>query len=302
MLHPPSACPYAQPSLDLKQNKTEANWKSRSLWRRLFAKPIYLMQRNLNLNHSECVRECVLRVVWAVQLEEPRHVLLAQAQVDVSSRAISQMDRNVTTDTPQSVRMCVCVCARMIECVYRIISCVWGHISGMSSIMLPIYRSMLPGNMLQQRFHFDLIGCTSRAVLQQRHHHYMIIIIIILEPSAVIDIGQRCCLLWPIGGAFVPMLAFFSISPDSFSHSFFLSLSLSPFALLSFSHSPKQTNKIVIINRAEKRTEREREKEGDKKGASISIRSLKLKSILRTRPLGRSHFQLDESEIVFKCC
>lgn len=67
-----------------------------------------------------------------------------------------------------SVNVCVC----MIGCVYRIISCVRGHISGMSSIMLPIYRWMLPGNMLQQRFHFDLIGCTSRAVLKQRHHHH----------------------------------------------------------------------------------------------------------------------------------
>lgn len=124
--------------------------------------------------------------------------------------------------THHSQYKCVHVCVRMIECVYRFISCVWGHISGMSSIMLPIYRSMLPGNMLQQRFHFDLIGCTSRAVLQLRHHHYMIIII--LDPSAVIDIGRRSCLLWPIGGAFVPVLAFFSITLGSFSHSLSLSL------------------------------------------------------------------------------
>lgn len=176
MLHPSSACPYAQPSLDLIQNKTEANWKSRSLWRRLFAKPIYLMQRNLNPNHSECVRECVLRVVWALQLEEPRHVLLAQAQFDVSSRAISQIDRNVTTDTPQSVRMCVCAYDRVCVSYHQL--CLGPHFRhvfyNVANLSFDVARQHVAATFSFRLnwMHLESRSAAEASSLYDHHHHH----------------------------------------------------------------------------------------------------------------------------------
>lgn len=223
MLHPSSACPYAQPTLNTEQNWSKLE-KSQSVAQTVCQADISYATQSQSQSQWVCARVCVACCVGVAIRRAPS---CSSCSGTVRSLVSGNQSNRSQCYYRHTISMNVlCVCVRMIECVYRIISCVWGHISGMSSIMLPIYRSMLPGNMLQQRFHFDLIGCTSRAVLQQRHHHYMIIIII-LEPSAVIDIGQRCCLLWPIGGAFVPMLAFFSISPDSFSHSLSLFLSLS---------------------------------------------------------------------------
>lgn len=179
----------------------------------------------------------------------------------------------------------------MIGCVYRIISCVRGHISGMSSIMLPIYRWMLPGNMLQQRFHFDLIGCTSRAVLKQRHHHHC-------DDHHPRSIG--CHWHWTAMLPFMAHRRCFCANARFLQHFSGLLFPLSAFALLSFSHSAKQTNKIVIINRAEKRTERSREREE----GGIHFHSLvKIKKHFTHSPLRPLTFSTRrKSEIVLKCC
>jgi len=194
-------------TLSVPVNRTKSSKLQKSICGRDRFPTQSLMQSQ---SRSQRICLCVLRVVWALQLEELRHVLLQQFDVSSGNQSI-QSQLHTRTHTHIHI-ISSAVLGPHFRHIYNVADrlgfVAWQHVAATFTLAALRFSQATSS------------GKRGQYATGNRHHHYYQ-----HHSRHCLSLTlDAVCLLWPIGGAFVPTLAFFSISLAPF-HSFVHALS-----------------------------------------------------------------------------